>query len=120
MVEQDPFRIYLDAERKSRGFQRAGDFVFLAIVIVCSGGALLGLMPEWEKSLELDERIALEVQRVEAAKGLLREKQVRLQHLQNDVEYMEQELRNSSPRSAKPGETLILVPPDRRKIYQEQ
>ncbi|MFT4640070.1 MAG: hypothetical protein ACI8T1_003395 [Verrucomicrobiales bacterium] len=117
-MDQDRFRIYVSAQRKARGFQRAADYVFLAIVILALAGSAVGLFPELEKSRQLDQRIVLETERVEIANGFLRQKQLRLQHLQHDVDYMEQELRSSSRRSAKPGETLILLPPVRRKVYE--
>ena len=119
-MDQDRFRIYVSAQRKARGFQRAADYVFLAIVLLALAGSAIGLLPELEESRQLDQRIALETERVEIAKAILRQKQLRLQHLQHDVDYMEQELRNSSRRSAKPGETLILLPPERSEVYKGQ
>jgi len=111
-VDDDRFRLYTAAHRKARGFQRAADYVFLAIILIALAGAGLGLVPELEKSRELNEAVALE--------SALRDKQLRLQLLQHDVEYMELELRNSSRRSAKPGETLILIPAKRAQRYLKE
>ena len=116
-MDDDRFRLYTAAHRKARGFQRAADYVFLAIILIALAGAGLGLVPELEQSRELDEAIALETGRLDLAKSALRDKQLRLQLLQHDVDYMELELRNSSRRSAKPGETLILIPPNRAQRY---
>ena len=118
-MDDDRFRLYTAAHRKARGFQRAADYVFLAIILIALAGAGLGLVPELEQSRELDEAIALETGRLDLAKSALRDKQLRLQLLQHDVDYMELELRNSSRRSAKPGETLILIPPKRAQRYLE-
>ena len=119
-MDDDRFRLYTAAHRKARGFQRAADYVFLAIILIALAGAGLGLVPELEQSRELDEAIALETGRLDLAKSALRDKQLRLQLLQHDVDYMELELRNSSRRSAKPGETLILIPPKRAQRYLEE
>ncbi len=118
-MDDDRFRLYTAAHRKARGFQRAADYVFLAIILIALAGAGLGLVPELEQSRELDDAIALETGRLDLAKLALKDKQLRLQLLQHDVEYMELELRNSSRRSAKPGETLILIPPKRAQRYLE-
>ena len=119
-MDRDRFRHYVGTQRRVRGLQRATDYVFLGIVLVVLGGAVAGLVPELEESRRLDQSIAEERERVEVATSMLREKQLRLQHLQNDVDYMEQELRNSSRRSAKPGEILILLPPGRSEIYEAE
>lgn len=118
-MDDDRFRLYTAAHRKARGFQRAADYVFLAIILIALAGAGLGLVPELEKSRNLDAEIALEAERLEIAKSAVRDRELRLQLLQHDVEYMEQELRGSSRRSAKPGETLILIPQDRLERYEE-
>ena len=118
-MDDDRFRLYTAAHRKARGFQRAADYLFLAIILIALAGAGLGLVPELEKSRGLDKAIALETGRLELVTSALRDKQLRLQLLQHDVDYMELELRNSSRRSAKPGETLILIPPKRAEQYLE-
>jgi hypothetical protein len=119
-VDDDRFRLYTAAHRKARGFQWAAYYVFLAIILIALAGAGLGLVPELEKSRELNEAVALESGRLDLAKSALRDKQLRLQLLQHDVDYMELELRNSSRRSAKPGETLILIPAKRAQRYLEE
>ncbi len=117
-MDQDRFRNYVKTQRKTQRFQRWADVVFLGIVLVSLAGSAVGLLPELEKSDQLDEKIALEQELVEAEKAKLRQMQRRLHLLRTDVPYMEQELRNRSPRAAKPGETLLMVPPERRAIYE--
>ncbi len=117
-VDQDRFSLYARAQRKARRFQRLGDYLVLAIILVVLAGSAVGLYPELKKARELDEMIALEANRLEVVKTALRQKELRLQHLQHDVDYMEQVLRNSSRRAAKPEEILILIPPEKKELYQ--
>lgn len=119
-MDQDRFRHYVNTQRASARFQRLADVVFLGIVLVALAGSAVGLLPELEKTKLLDEQVAVEEEKLSQEKARLEALELKLHLLRTDVMFMEQELRNNSPRVAKPGETLLLIPPDRRAIYAEQ
>ncbi len=118
MTRNDRFQTYLDAQRKTRSFQRAADYVVLAIVLILLAGSAIGLIPELEKLRHLDEEVANAKKLVHNSEVKLKRERLRLQHLTTEVEYMEQEYRNRSRRAAKPGETLILLPGDLIEVYE--
>lgn len=117
-MNQDRFRDYLKRERKSRRFRRAADFVFLVIVLMVLAGSALGLKPEFEESKRLDGGVRKEQARVEKMRLLVEEHREHLRLLMNDPEFMEQRLRNRASRQAKPDEVLLIVPAERREIYE--